>query len=164
MSGRDTRFMEKALKQATKAAKQKEVPVGAVVVADGKVIAKGYNRREGRNSATAHAEILAIEKACKKLGSWRLAECELYVTLEPCPMCYGAIVNSRIKRLVFGAYDHKAGVCGSLCDLTDIAFNHRPEISGGVMEKECAEILSLFFKKLRAKRKKHAEKPNSIGG
>ncbi len=156
--------MEKALRQAAKAAKQKEVPVGAILVLGDKVIAKGYNKREGKNSAIAHAEILAIEKGCKKLGSWRLEECVLYVTLEPCPMCYGAIVNSRIKRLVFGAYDPKAGVCGSICDLSEIAFNHRPEIKGGVMDKECGAILSNFFIKLRKKRKKHAKKPNSTGG
>ncbi len=156
MSERDKAFMEKALKQSYKAVKKDEVPVGAVLVYKDKVIAKGYNLRETNRNALSHAEINVIEKACKKLKRWRLEDCELYVTLEPCPMCYGAIVNARIKRLVFGASDPKAGVCGSICNLTEVSFNHKPEIVGGVLSEECAKVLTSFFKKLRAKRRKNA--------
>ncbi len=153
MFNRDKAFMEKAIKHARKAVKKGEVPVAALLVLNDKIIAKGYNRREEKNNALAHAEIIAIEKGCKKLNSWRLSDCELYVTLEPCPMCYGAIINSRIKRLVFGAYDPKAGVCGSICDLPSVPFNHSPEIVGGIMSEECGNILTKFFRKLRKKRK-----------
>ncbi len=153
MADRDKTFMEKALNHARKAVKKGEVPVAALLVLDNKIIAKGYNKREGKNNALAHAEVIAIEKGCKKLKSWRLSDCELYVTLEPCPMCYGAIVNSRIKRLVFGAFDPKAGVCGSICNLPEVPFNHMPQIVGGVMAEECGNILTKFFRKLRKKRK-----------
>lgn len=146
----DYYFMERALNQAKVAYKRGEVPVGAVVVKDGKVISRGYNLRETTNDPTAHAELLAMKKASKKLNSWRLSGCTLYVTLEPCPMCSGVIVNSRIDRVVFGAYDQKAGCCTTLYHLcNDERFNHRAEILGGVMEEDCAKILSDFFKEKR---------------
>ncbi len=146
----DYYFMERALKQAEVAFKKGEVPVGAVVVKDGKVISRGYNLRETTNDPTAHAELLAMKRASKKLDSWRLSGCTLYVTLEPCPMCSGVIVNSRIDRVVFGAYDQKAGCCTTLYHLcNDERFNHRAEILGGVMEDACAKILSDFFKEKR---------------
>lgn len=146
----DYYFMTRALKQAEVAYKKGEVPVGAVVVKDGKVIARGYNLRETTNDPTAHAELLAMKKASKKLNSWRLSGCTLYVTLEPCPMCSGVIVNSRIDRVVFGAYDQKAGCCTTLYHLcNDERFNHRAEILGGVMKEDCAKILSDFFKEKR---------------
>lgn len=146
----DYYFMTRALKQAEVANKKGEVPVGAVVVKDGKVISRGYNLRETTNDPTAHAELLAMKKASKKLNSWRLSGCTLYVTLEPCPMCSGVIVNSRIDRVVFGAYDQKAGCCTTLYHLcNDERFNHRAEILGGVMEDSCAQILSDFFKEKR---------------
>lgn len=128
----EEKFMLDALKEADKAPAEHEVPVGAVVVCEGKIIARAHNRRENKQSATAHAELLAIEKACRKLKSWRLVGCELYVTLEPCPMCAGAIINSRIDAVYFGASDPKAGCCGSLYNLTgDVRFNHRPIVEGG---------------------------------
>ena len=145
-------FMELALEQARLAAQDGEVPVGAVIVRNGKVIAVGRNRRESAKNALAHAEAEAISAACKALGGWRLPGCELFVTLEPCPMCAGAIINSRIERVVFGAYDAKAGSCGSVTDLFSLSYNHKPSLTGGVMEEECAALLSEFFKELRAKR------------
>ena len=146
--------MKIALQQAVKAAKINEVPIGAVIVMNNKIISKGYNKRECKKNALLHAEIIAIEKACKKLKSWRLSDCELYVTLEPCPMCMGAIINSRISKVVFGAYDKKAGSCGSVVNLNDYPYNHHPEIIGGVLEKECSSILSDFFSTLRKKKTK----------
>ena len=148
------KFMKIALQQAVKAAKINEVPIGAVIVMNNKIISKGYNKRECKKNALLHAEIIAIEKACKKLKSWRLSDCELYVTLEPCPMCMGAIINSRISKVVFGAYDKKAGSCGSVVNLNDYPYNHHPEIIGGVLEKECSSILSDFFSTLRKKKTK----------
>ena len=148
----DLKFMEKALSLARKAYMEGEVPVGAVVVKDGKIIARGYNRRESIKDATAHAELIAIQKACKKLGGWRLIGCTLYVTLEPCIMCAGAIVNSRVERVVIGAHDPKAGAMGSITDVTLLPVNHKPEIEYGVMEKECSGILKDFFRDLRKKR------------
>lgn len=146
----DYYFMERALKQAEVAYKKGEVPVGAVVVKDGEIISRGYNLRESTNDPTAHAELIAMKKASKKLNSWRLSGCTLYVTLEPCPMCSGVIVNSRIDRVVFGAYDRKAGCCTTLYHLcNDERFNHRAEILGGVSEEKCAKILSDFFKEKR---------------
>lgn len=142
-------FMKKAIEEAEKAAKIGEVPIGAVIVKDGEMIATGYNKRETRQNALLHAEIEAINNACKKIGSWRLMHCDLYVTLEPCPMCAGAIINSRIKRLIFGAKDEKAGSCGSVINLFELKYNHRPEIISGVMEKNCRNLLSDFFKNLR---------------
>lgn len=140
-----------AIAQAELAAEEKEVPVGAVITRRGEIVSVGRNRREYGKNALYHAEIEAIDNACKALGGWRLWECEMYVTLEPCPMCTGAIINSRIKRVVFGAYDKKAGCCGSVTNLFDMPFNHKSEIIGGFMQEECAAILSDFFKKLRNK-------------
>jgi len=142
-------FMMEAIKLADEAAAFGEVPVGAVIVKNGKIIAKGRNMREQKQNALSHAEIEAINNACKELGSWRLDDCEMYVTLEPCPMCTGAIINSRIKTLIFGAYDSKAGSIDSVINLCDYPYNHKPEIYGGILEDECLEILQNFFKKLR---------------
>ena len=147
----DYYFMGRALMQAKTAFRHGEVPVGAVVVKDGKVISRGYNRRESDRDPTAHAELIAMRRAAKKLNSWRLTGCTLYVTLEPCPMCTGAIINSRIKRLVYGASDYKAGSCGSGVDLFSLPYNHKPEVVSGVMQEECAALLTDFFKKLRKK-------------
>ncbi len=144
--------MKEALALAKTAADTGEVPVGAVIVRNGEIIATGINRREKEKNALCHAEIEAINDACNKLGGWRLPECELYVTLEPCPMCAGAIINSRIEKVYFGAYDRKAGSVRSLVRLFDIPYNHKPEVHGGIMEDECADILSDFFKSLRAKK------------
>lgn len=145
------RMMKKALLLAGKAAGMDEVPVGAVIVRDGRIIARAYNQRETKKSPTAHAELLAIEKAAKKLGGWRLPGCTLYVTLEPCPMCAGAIVNARIPTVVFGAPDPKAGALGSVYDLAQGKLNHTPEVISGVLQKECGAILSDYFKEKRNK-------------
>ncbi len=150
------KFMKAALKLAKKAAGKNEVPVGAVVVLDGKIVGKGRNRREGKKNALCHAELEAINKACKKLGGWRLHKCDLYVTLEPCPMCTGAIINSRIKTLYYGAKDPKAGSCDSVVNLFGLPYNHKPEVVQGILEDDCAEVLRSFFKELRKKRKKKA--------
>lgn len=147
------RFMRAALKEAQKAAEKGETPVGAVIVRDGKIIARAHNLRESKKNCLCHAEIMAINKASKKLGGWRLIGCELYVTLEPCPMCAGAIINSRIEKVCFGAYDKKAGSTSSVVDLFALPYNHKPETEGGIMEKECGEILTEFFKDLREKKK-----------
>lgn len=147
---RDLHFMRLALEAARRAAERDEVPVGALIVHDGEPLTVGENRREGDRMATHHAEVLAIEEACRVLGGWRLPRCTLYVTLEPCPMCAGAIVNSRIDRVVFGAYDARAGAFGSVTNLTELPLNHKPQIVGGVLADECAEILREYF---RAKRK-----------
>ncbi len=149
----DQLFMKEALLEAQKAFLLDEVPIGAVIVQDGIVIARGHNLRETGKNAAAHAELLAINEACSSLGGWRLPRCTLYVTLEPCPMCAGAMINARIDRVVFGAYDPKAGSCGSLVNLFDLPYNHRPFCEGGVLETECAGILSEFFRQLRQKRK-----------
>lgn len=149
----DGRFMLAALDEAKKAFADGEVPVGAVIVRNGEVIAVGRNRRETGKNALYHAELEAIDNACKALGGWRLPGCSLYVTLEPCPMCAGAIVNSRIERVVFGAYDKKAGSVRTLVRLFDLPYNHRPEVSGGCREDECAALLSDFFRSLRNKQK-----------
>ena len=142
--------MKSALKCAQKAYEEGEVPIGAVVVCDGKIVGRGHNRRTRRQLATAHAEVEAIEKACRKLKSWRLPECEIYVTLEPCPMCMGAILNARIKKVYFGAYEAKGR------SLTDVIansgiLNHKAEVEGGVMEEKCSEILTRFFKEMRGR-------------
>ncbi len=148
----DEFYMSEALKEADKAAKHGEVPVGAIIVQDGEIIARAYNKREQTQIATTHAEILAIEQACEKIGYWRLTECTMYVTLEPCPMCAGALVNSRVKRLVFGACDPKAGASGSVLNITQNSkLNHQLEVTTGVMEQECSDILKKFFKQLRKK-------------
>lgn len=142
-------YMRRALEYAKKAAQDGEVPVGAVVVYNGHVIAGGRNRREKGKNALYHAEAEAIYKACRKMGGWRLFDCDLYVTLEPCPMCAGAIINSRIDRVFIGAKDKKAGCFGSVVDMNEMPFNHKPEIVYGVLEEECSEILKEFFKALR---------------
>jgi len=141
--------MRLALEQAKLACEMGEVPVGAVVVKDGEVVSAAFNRRETGKNALYHAELCAIGEACEKLGGWRLFECDLYVTLEPCPMCAGAVINARIRRLVFGARDQKAGCFGSVSDFNALSFNHRPEVYGGVLESECSAILKDFFKNLR---------------
>lgn len=149
----ENKFMQAALKCAKKAFEEGEVPIGAVVVCDGKIISRGHNRRTKRQIATAHAEIEAIEKACKKLHSWRIPECEIYVTLEPCPMCMGAMLNSRIKKVYFGAYEGKGRSMTAQLAESNLV-NHKIEVEGGVMEKECAEILSSFFSAVREKTKR----------
>lgn len=147
----DEKFMRAALREANKAALKDEVPVGAVVVRDGKIIARAHNVRETKKLPTGHAELLAMEKAAKKLGGWRLVGCTLYVTLEPCPMCAGCAVNARLPRLVYGAKDPKAGAFGSVYDLNEGKLNHTIEIQSGVLESECASVLSSFFKNKRQK-------------
>lgn len=148
----DEEYMTKALELARRAFELGECPVGAIVVApDGSIIGEGYNLREKLQSPTAHAEILAIEQAAKALGSWRLTDCTLYVTLEPCPMCAGAIINSRIRRVVYGAADTKAGCCGSVTDLFAMPFNHHPVVEQGLRAEEAQELLQAFFKDLRAR-------------
>ena len=143
-------YMKQALKEAEKAYKKLEVPVGAVIVKDGKIIARAHNQKETKTDTTKHAEILAIQKASKKLKSWRLIDCEMYVTLEPCSMCAGAMINSRIKKVYIGAMDEKTGAAGSVLNLfNDYTFNHKVEIENGVMKTECQEILKKFFKELR---------------
>ncbi len=141
--------MTAAIEQAKMAASYGEVPVGAVIAKNGEIISVGMNRREKEKNALCHAEIEAINNACKTLDSWRLSDCVLYVTLEPCPMCAGAVINSRIKKVVFGAYDLKAGSVGSVIDLFTLQYNHTPEVQGGFMEDECSSLLTKFFKSLR---------------
>lgn len=145
----DIRFMDLAIQQAKQADAIGEVPVGAVIVKNGEVISHGYNRRETDKNALLHAEIIAIDAACKKLGGWRLQDCELFVTLEPCPMCCGAIIHARIKRVVFGAYDPKGGACGSITNLMELPNQFHPKVMGGVKEKECLSLMESFFKRLR---------------
>ena len=145
----DEEYMRLALAQARLAAAQQETPIGAVLVWEGEVVAAAYNRRELDKRAIAHAEILAIDEACRKLGGWRLHKATLYVTLEPCPMCAGAIINARVMRVVYGAPDRKAGCCGSVTDLFREPFNHHPEVTGGVLAEESAALLTSFFKRLR---------------
>ncbi len=149
----DERFMSLALDEARAAAAEGETPVGAVIVRGGEVIASAHNTRERSKNALHHAEMLCIDEACRRLGGWRLPGCALYVTLEPCPMCAGAVINSRIERVVFGARDGKAGSFGSVTDLSALPYNHRPEITGGVLAEECAALLSDFFTGLRSKQK-----------
>ena len=143
------KYMKEAIKEAQKAAEELEVPVGAVVVYKNKIISRGRNRRENSQNALLHAEIEAINNACKKLNSWRLIDCKLYVTLEPCPMCAGAIINSRISEIIYGASDPKAGSCGSVINLFSLPYNHKPAVTSSILKDECREILSDFFKKLR---------------
>ncbi len=145
----ESEFMSAALECAYEASTLGEVPVGAVIVKDGKIISKGINRREMLGNSLAHAEIEAIDGACKALGGWRLDGCELYVTLEPCPMCAGAIVNARIDRVIYGAPDPKAGSAGSVFDMFELPYNHHPKVKSGAMRNECADLLSDFFEKLR---------------
>ena len=146
----DRRFMRAALRQAEKALALGEVPIGAVIVLEGKIIARGYNRRNTDHTTLAHAEITCIKKACKKVGDWRLEGCTLYCTLEPCQMCAGAIVQARIPRLVIGAMNRKAGCCGSILNITEEPrFNHQVQVERGVLEEESARLLSSFFQRLR---------------
>lgn len=149
----DYELMGAALAEAEQAAALGEVPVGAVVARDGEIIATAHNTRETEKNALHHAELLAIDAACKKLGGWRLHRCDLYVTLEPCPMCAGALINSRMKTVYYGAPDPKAGSCGSLINLFALPYNHQPALVSGVLEQECADILRNFFRELRKKRK-----------
>ena len=150
----DEKYMKIAIKQAKKAFSIGEVPIGAVIVKDNKIIAYGYNKRETKQNALLHAELVAIDKACKKLGSWRLPGCTLYVTLEPCAMCGGAIINSRIGRVVYGAFDKRFGALGSVCNLLEMPFNHKAEITSGVMQEECLSIIQDFFAQLRKQKSK----------
>ena len=145
----DNTYMQEALALAKEAAAEGEVPVGCVIVRDGKIVGRGRNRRETGKNALAHAEIEAIDDACRNLGGWRLWDCTLYVTLEPCAMCAGAILNARIKRVVFGASDKKYGAVNSVCSLFSMDFNHHPEVEAGVMEEESAALLQAFFQNLR---------------
>ena len=142
-------FMEEALLLAQQAAQEGEVPVGCVIVRNGQIVGRGRNRRESGKTALAHAEIEAINDACRTLGGWRLWDCTLYVTLEPCPMCAGAIINARIPRVVAGARDAKCGACGSVCNLFSMDFNHHPQIEWGLMEEACTALLTTFFRDLR---------------
>ncbi len=149
----DEYYINEAIKQARKCSASEDVPVGAVIVQGGKIIARGYNQVEKRNNSTAHAEIIAIERAIKKVGYKHLLDCDIYVTLEPCPMCSGAIVLARLRRLVFGAFDPKTGAATSLYNITsDERLNHRLEVLGGICEKECSLMLKDFFKKLRERK------------
>lgn len=147
-------FMKAALKEAQKAASEGEVPIGCVIVKGDKIISRGRNAREKKKNALLHAETVAIDKACKKLSGWRLWECDLYVTLEPCPMCTGAIINSRIKRVFIGAMDPKAGAMGSVVDLTSFPFNHKPEIQTGLLADESQALLKEFFQNLRKQKQR----------
>ena len=148
----DEKFMKEALRQAKKAMDMGEMPVGAVIVRDGEIISRGYNKRETKKNAILHAEMIAVDRACKKLGGWRLPGCEMYVTLEPCPMCAGAAINSCIDRVVFGAYDHRDGSMGSVANLPSLPYSRRPQCEGGIMEDQCRAVLSDFFKALRNKK------------
>ncbi len=148
---REEVFMAQALKEAKKAFREGEVPIGCVIVKGDEIVAKGRNAREKKKNALLHAEMVAIDKACRKLGGWRLWECEMYVTLEPCPMCAGAIIHSRIPRVVIGAKDPKGGAMGSVLNLTDFPFNHKPQIEYGVYEEQSKELMQEFFRHLRNK-------------
>lgn len=160
----DEFFMSQALEEARLAAQLGEVPVGAVLVRNNRTLATGHNLRETDQHALAHAEIMAIDGGCRALGGWRLQDCDLYVTLEPCPMCTGAIINARVRRVIYGAKDPKAGCMGSLCDLTAMPFNHRPQLTRGVLEEECTQLLQDFFQQLREKKQqeKSEQKPENI--
>ena len=154
MTDQDKKYMKEALKQAKKAYALDETPIGCVIVYEGKIISRGYNRRNVDKNTLAHAELAAIKKASRKLGDWRLEGCTMYVTLEPCPMCAGAIVQARITRVVIGCMNPKAGCAGSVMNLLQIdGFNHQVKITQGVLEEECSEMLSTFFKELREKKK-----------
>lgn len=157
----DEEYMLEALELARYAATLGEAPIGAVVVkkSSGEIIGRGYNRREVDKSPLAHAEIMALDEASKTLGGWRVVDSVLYVTLEPCPMCAGAIINSRIDRVVYGASDKKAGSCGSVVNLFELDYNHKPELLGGVLESECAGVLSEFFKELRKNKVPYKKNP-----
>ena len=155
----DKKYMKEAIRQAKKAWKLEEVPIGCVIVHEGKIIGRGYNRRTTDKNVLAHAEIQAIRKACRKMGDWRLEDCTLYVTLEPCQMCAGAIVQARIPRVVAGCMNPKAGCAGSILNLLQMPeFNHQAELKTGVLEAECAELMKGFFRELREKQKRKKEK------
>ena len=158
----DEKFMKEAIKQAKKAEAIGDVPIGCVIVHDGKIIARGYNKRNKDKTVLAHAELLAMKKACKKLGDWRLEDCTMYITLEPCQMCAGAIVQARIPKVVIGCMNPKAGCAGSVLNLLDMKqFNHQVEVTRGIMETECSAMMSGFFAELRAKKKAAALKENN---
>ena len=151
----DEKYMKQAIKLAKKAWKMEEVPIGCVIVHEGKIIGRGYNRRTTDKNPLAHAELIAIKKASKKLGDWRLEDCTLYVTLEPCQMCSGAIVQARVKKVVVGCMNPKAGCAGSILNLLQVErFNHQVELETGILEEECSEMMKSFFRELREKRKK----------
>ncbi len=156
----DNEYMKIALELAVQAAEIDEVPVGAIVVkkSTGEIVGRGFNRRETDKNPLAHAEIAAIKEASETLGGWRLIDCEMFVTLEPCPMCCGAIINSRIERVVFGANDYKSGSAESVINMFELPYNHKPEIVSGVMKDECSAVLSEFFAKLRQKRRNSSNK------
>ena len=145
-------FMNEALKEAKKAYKKEEIPVGAVIVKDGKTIGRGHNQKESKKDTTKHAEIIAIQRASKKIDAWRLEDCEMYVTLEPCTMCMGAIINARIKKIYIGTMDPKTGACGSFVDFTKYKYNHKVEIETGILKDKCEYILKEFFKTLRKRK------------
>ncbi|WP_144487729.1 tRNA adenosine(34) deaminase TadA [Bacillus pumilus] len=156
---RDEQFMQEAISEALKAEQIGEVPIGAIIVVDDQIVSRAHNLRETEQRSIAHAELLAIDEACKTTGSWRLEDAVLYVTLEPCPMCAGAIVLSRVKKVIFGAYDPKGGCAGTLMNLlVDERFNHQSEVIGGVLENECGELLSQFFRNLRQRKKQAKSK------
>ncbi|EKF34566.1 tRNA adenosine(34) deaminase TadA [Bacillus xiamenensis] len=156
---KDEQFMQEAISEALKAGQIGEVPIGAVIVVDDQIVSRAHNLRESEQRSIAHAELLAIDEACKTIGSWRLEDAVLYVTLEPCPMCAGAIVLSRVKKVVFGAYDPKGGCAGTLINLLDDErFNHQSEVVGGVLENQCGELLSQFFRDLRQRKKQAKSK------
>ncbi len=150
----DERFMKQAIKQAQKAYAREETPIGCVIVYEGKIIARGYNKRNEKKNTLAHAEIIAIHKASRVIGDWRLENCTMYVTLEPCPMCAGAIVQARISRVVVGSMNPKAGCAGSVMNLLQVpGFNHQVQLESGVLKEECSQLMSSFFKELRRKKK-----------
>jgi len=146
---KDIKYMKEAIKEAKKAYKIGEIPIGCVIVYNDKIIARGYNKREKENQSLAHAEIIAIKKACKKLNSWRLLDTTMYITLEPCIMCSGAIIQSRIENVIYGAYDKRFGCHKSITNVFDIKFNHNVNIKGGILEEECSLLIKDFFKELR---------------
>ena len=149
----DEYYMRLAIKEALKADKIDEVPIGCVIVLNDEVIARGYNKREKLENSLAHAEIVAINKACKKINSWRLEDATMYITLEPCAMCSGAIIQSRIKKVIYGAYDYRFGAHKSIVNLFDVKFNHQVDIKGGLLEEECSSLIKNFFRRLRVEKK-----------
>ncbi|MEG2511802.1 MAG: tRNA adenosine(34) deaminase TadA [Acetivibrio sp.] len=156
----DEKYMKEAIKQAKKAYKIGEVPIGCIIVYEDKIIARGYNKRNSKKNSLPHAELLAINKACKVMGDWRLEDCTMYITLEPCQMCAGAIVQSRIKRVVIGSMNPKAGCAGSILNLLEIPqFNHQVETERGVLEEECSKLITKFFKELREEKKRKGNQP-----
>ena len=149
----EEKFMKEALKEAQKAFNKNEIPVGAVIVKDNKIIARAHNIKELKCDATGHAEILAIQEACQKMEAWRLSDCDMYVTLEPCPMCTGALIQARMRKLYIGTQDDKTGACGSVLNLLEYKFNHKIEVQKYILKEECETILKTFFKQLREQKK-----------